>query len=75
MGQGILKRLTKIGSKYVLYIFVAQAGDRKHEHIMESIERFGKEVLPDFKERHETVHRKWREEQLDGVDFPINSSI
>ena len=56
-------------------IFVAQAGDRKHEHIMESLERFGKEVLPDFKERHETVHRKWREEQLDGVDLPINSSI
>ena len=56
-------------------IFVCQAGDRKHEHIMESIERFGKEVLPDFKERHETVHRKWREEQLDGVEFPINSSI
>jgi alkanesulfonate monooxygenase SsuD/methylene tetrahydromethanopterin reductase-like flavin-dependent oxidoreductase (luciferase family) len=56
-------------------IFVLQAGDRKHEHIMESIERFGKEVMPDFLERHETVHKKWREEQLDGVDFPINSSI
>jgi len=56
-------------------IFVAQAGDRKHEHIMESIERFGKQVLPEFKERHETVHRKWRNEQLAGVDFAINSSI
>ena len=56
-------------------IFVAQAGDRKHEHIMESIERFGKEVLPDFKDRHERVHRKWREEQLDGVEHTINSSI
>jgi alkanesulfonate monooxygenase SsuD/methylene tetrahydromethanopterin reductase-like flavin-dependent oxidoreductase (luciferase family) len=56
-------------------IFVAQAGDRKHEHIMESIERFGKQVLPDFKERHETIHRKWREEQLDGLEHPINSSI
>jgi alkanesulfonate monooxygenase SsuD/methylene tetrahydromethanopterin reductase-like flavin-dependent oxidoreductase (luciferase family) len=56
-------------------IFVAQAGDRKHEHIMESIERFGKEVLPDFKERHETIHRKWRNEQLAGVEHPINSSI
>jgi alkanesulfonate monooxygenase SsuD/methylene tetrahydromethanopterin reductase-like flavin-dependent oxidoreductase (luciferase family) len=56
-------------------IFVAQAGDRKHEHIMESIERFGKQVLPDFKERHETIHRKWRNEQLAGVEHPINSSI
>lgn len=56
-------------------IFVAQAGDRKHEHIMESIQEFGTKVLPEFKERHETEHRKWREEQLAGVEFPINSSI
>lgn len=56
-------------------IFVAQCGDRKHEHIMESIETFGKELLPEFKERHETQHRKWREDQLKGVDVPINSSI
>ncbi|HKI74476.1 MAG TPA: LLM class flavin-dependent oxidoreductase [Pseudomonadales bacterium] len=56
-------------------IFVAQCGDRKHEHIMESIETFGKHLLPEFKERHESEHRKWRAEQLKGVDFPINSSI
>jgi alkanesulfonate monooxygenase SsuD/methylene tetrahydromethanopterin reductase-like flavin-dependent oxidoreductase (luciferase family) len=56
-------------------IFVAQCGDRKHEHIMESIERFGKELLPEFKERHETEHRKWRADQLKGVDAVINSSI
>ncbi len=56
-------------------IFVAQCGDRKHEHIMEAIELFGKEVLPEFKERHETEHRKWRNERLEGVDFPITSSV
>ena len=56
-------------------IFVAQCGDRKHEHIMESIELFGKEILPEFKERHETNHKAWREDQLATVDFPINSSI
>ena len=56
-------------------IFIAQAGDRKHEHIMESIEKVGKQIIPDFKERHEKHHKKWREEQLDGVEFPINSSI
>ena len=56
-------------------IFVAQAGDRKHEHIMESIQEFGTKVLPEFKERHETNHKQWREEQLAGVEFPINSSI
>ena len=56
-------------------ILVAQCGDRKHEHIMEAIELFGKEVMPEFKERHETEHRKWRAEQLEGVDFPIVSSV
>jgi alkanesulfonate monooxygenase SsuD/methylene tetrahydromethanopterin reductase-like flavin-dependent oxidoreductase (luciferase family) len=56
-------------------IFTAQAGDRKHEDIMEAIELFGTQVLPEFKGRHETNHRKWREEQLAGIDFPVNSSI
>lgn len=56
-------------------IFVAQCGDRKHEHIMESIELFGKEILPEFKERHESDHKAWRAEQLADVDFPVNSSI
>jgi len=34
-------------------IFVSQAGKNKHEDIMESIELFGREVLPEFKERQE----------------------
>ena len=77
---GTTERLRKTLRRYEeqhldTMIFVAQAGDRKHEHIMESIERFGKEVLPEFVERHETEHRRWREEQLRGVDFPICSSI
>jgi alkanesulfonate monooxygenase SsuD/methylene tetrahydromethanopterin reductase-like flavin-dependent oxidoreductase (luciferase family) len=55
-------------------IFIAQCGDRKHEHIMESLELFAKEVMPEFKERHRE-QQKWREQQLDGVKFPINSSI
>ena len=58
-----------------LMIFVAQCGDRKHEHIMESIEKFGKNLLPEFKERHMSKHKKWRADQLKGVDAAINSSI
>ena len=42
---------------------------------MESIELFGREVLPEFKERHESEHVQWRAEQLAGIDVPINSSI
>jgi len=56
-------------------VFTAQSGDRKHEDIMEAIDLFGTQVLPEFRERHETKHRKWREQQLDGVEFPVNSSI
>ena len=32
-------------------IFVMQAGKNRHEHIMESLELFGREVLPEFEER------------------------
>ncbi len=34
-------------------IFVMQAGKNRHEHIMESLELFGREVLPEFAERDE----------------------
>lgn len=36
-------------------IFVMQAGHNRHEHIMESIELFGREVLPEFLERDEAA--------------------
>jgi alkanesulfonate monooxygenase SsuD/methylene tetrahydromethanopterin reductase-like flavin-dependent oxidoreductase (luciferase family) len=77
---GTTKRLRETLRKYEdqhldVMIFVAQAGDRKHEHIMESIDTFGRELLPEFKERHEQTHRAWRAEQLRGLEFPVNSSI
>jgi alkanesulfonate monooxygenase SsuD/methylene tetrahydromethanopterin reductase-like flavin-dependent oxidoreductase (luciferase family) len=56
-------------------LFIAQAGSRKHEDIMASIDLFGRKVLPDFKERHETKHKKWRAQQLDNFKYPVNSSI
>jgi alkanesulfonate monooxygenase SsuD/methylene tetrahydromethanopterin reductase-like flavin-dependent oxidoreductase (luciferase family) len=55
-------------------LFFSQCGDRQHEHIMESLELFAREVMPEFKERHR-AHQEWRARQLDGVRFPINSSI
>jgi alkanesulfonate monooxygenase SsuD/methylene tetrahydromethanopterin reductase-like flavin-dependent oxidoreductase (luciferase family) len=57
-----------------LMIFVAQCGARKHEDVMDSIYLTGTKVLPEFKERHEE-HRRWRERQLEGVEYPVNSSI
>jgi len=56
-------------------LLIAQAGSRKHEDIMASIELFGKKVLPDFNERHQTQHKKWRAQQLDSFKYPVNSSI
>ncbi len=56
-------------------LMIAQAGSRNHEDIMASIDLFGRKVLPDFKDRHETQHKKWRAQQLDSFKFPVNSSI
>jgi alkanesulfonate monooxygenase SsuD/methylene tetrahydromethanopterin reductase-like flavin-dependent oxidoreductase (luciferase family) len=44
-------------------IFVMQAGNNRHDHIMESLELFGREVLPEFKERDE-AQRRAKEERL-----------
>ena len=74
--ESLRKTLLKYEAQHLdVMIFVAQCGDRKHEHIMESIETFGKELLPEFKERHEREHKAWRADQLKGVDAVINSSV
>jgi alkanesulfonate monooxygenase SsuD/methylene tetrahydromethanopterin reductase-like flavin-dependent oxidoreductase (luciferase family) len=39
-------------------VFVLQAGNNRHEHICESIELFGKKVLPRFAERAEQRERE-----------------
>jgi alkanesulfonate monooxygenase SsuD/methylene tetrahydromethanopterin reductase-like flavin-dependent oxidoreductase (luciferase family) len=46
-----LRRYEEAGVDQV--IFISQAGNNRHEHIMESLELFGREVLPEFKEREE----------------------
>jgi alkanesulfonate monooxygenase SsuD/methylene tetrahydromethanopterin reductase-like flavin-dependent oxidoreductase (luciferase family) len=55
-------------------LFVLQCGDRKHQHIMESLELFARDVMPEFQERHH-LQQEWREQQLEGVKFPVNSTI
>jgi alkanesulfonate monooxygenase SsuD/methylene tetrahydromethanopterin reductase-like flavin-dependent oxidoreductase (luciferase family) len=46
-----LSRYEEMGVDQI--IFVSQAGKNRHEDIMESLELFGKEVLPEFMERDE----------------------
>ena len=48
-----LRRYEEAGVDQV--IFVLQAGRNRHEDIMESIELFGREVLPEFAERDEAL--------------------
>jgi alkanesulfonate monooxygenase SsuD/methylene tetrahydromethanopterin reductase-like flavin-dependent oxidoreductase (luciferase family) len=57
-----------------MLMFILQCGDRRHEDIMASLELFAREVMPEFQERH-GLHQKWREQQLDGVRFEVNSTI
>jgi alkanesulfonate monooxygenase SsuD/methylene tetrahydromethanopterin reductase-like flavin-dependent oxidoreductase (luciferase family) len=56
-------------------LLIAQSGTRRHEDIMASIDLFGRKVLPDIKERHETAHKPWRERQLQDFRYAVNSSI
>jgi alkanesulfonate monooxygenase SsuD/methylene tetrahydromethanopterin reductase-like flavin-dependent oxidoreductase (luciferase family) len=51
-----LRRYEEFGVDQV--IFVSQAGKNRHDHIMESLELFGKEVLPEFKERQDAADRE-----------------
>jgi alkanesulfonate monooxygenase SsuD/methylene tetrahydromethanopterin reductase-like flavin-dependent oxidoreductase (luciferase family) len=51
-----LRRFEEVGVDQV--VFVSQAGKNRHEHVMESLELFGREVLPEFKERDEKAQRE-----------------
>src|SRR4051794_21903136 len=47
--RDLVRRYEAVGVDQM--IFVLQAGTNRHEHIMEAIELFGTEVLPEFAER------------------------
>ena len=51
-----LSRFEEVGVDQV--VFVSQAGKNRHEHVMESLELFGREVLPEFKDRDEKTQRE-----------------
>ena len=53
--RAYLERFEEAGVDQV--IFVLQAGKNRHEHICESLELFGREVLPAFKDRDEAQVR------------------
>jgi alkanesulfonate monooxygenase SsuD/methylene tetrahydromethanopterin reductase-like flavin-dependent oxidoreductase (luciferase family) len=56
-----LRRYEQVGVDTV--ILSSAAGRNRHEHVMESLELFGKEILPEFAERDERLRRD-KEERL-----------
>ena len=52
-------------------IFVSQAGRNRHEDICESLELFAKEVMPEFKERHERQERQKMERLAPAIDAAL----
>jgi alkanesulfonate monooxygenase SsuD/methylene tetrahydromethanopterin reductase-like flavin-dependent oxidoreductase (luciferase family) len=61
-----LRRFEEAGVDQV--IFVLQAGRNRHEHIMESIEIFGREVLPEFVERDEAQVKAKQQRLAPAID-------
>jgi alkanesulfonate monooxygenase SsuD/methylene tetrahydromethanopterin reductase-like flavin-dependent oxidoreductase (luciferase family) len=61
-----LQRYEECGVDQV--IFTSQAGKNQHEHIMESLELFGREVLPEFKERDEKLQRDKQQRIASTID-------
>ena len=53
-------------------IFVSQAGRNRHEHIVESIELFAKEVLPRFAETAEETERVKRERLAESTEKALS---
>ena len=60
-----LRRYEEAGVDQV--ILCSQSGHNRHEHIMESLELFGREVLPEFLERDEQLQR----EKAASVSSPV----
>jgi hypothetical protein len=59
-----LRRYEEYGVDTV--ILSSAAGRNRHEHVMESLELFGREVLPEFAERDERLRRE-KEARLEPV--------
>jgi hypothetical protein len=50
-----LRRYEECGVDQVIFCY--QSGKNRHEHIMEALELFGREVLPEFAERDDAAQR------------------
>ena len=64
--ETIRNKLRKFeGSNIDQIILLNQAGKNSHEHICESLELFGREVMPEF-HANEPAHQEWKRRVLGG---------
>jgi alkanesulfonate monooxygenase SsuD/methylene tetrahydromethanopterin reductase-like flavin-dependent oxidoreductase (luciferase family) len=64
--ETIRRRLSKFEESNVdQVILLNQAGKNTHEHICESLERFARDVMPEFHDR-EPEHQAWKQKVLGG---------
>lgn len=64
-----LRRYEDVGVDQL--IFILQSGNNQHEHIMEALELFGKEVMPEFLERD----RKHRREKMQRLQPLVDAAL
>ena len=63
--ETLRKKLRRFRASHIdQVILLNQAGKNTHEHICESLELFGKEVMPEF--QHDPEHEAWKRGVLDG---------
>ena len=58
--ETLRKKLAKFETSHIdQVILLNQAGKNTHEHICESLELFGREVIPEF-QGHHAAHESWK---------------
>ena len=64
--ETIRKKLRRFRASHIdQVILLNQAGKNSHEHICESLELFGKEVMPEF--QHDPEHDAWKAGVMSGA--------
>jgi hypothetical protein len=64
--RAFLERFEQAGVDQI--IFVLQAGKNRHEHICESLELFGREILPAFKDRDDAQVKTKQQRLAPAID-------
>ncbi len=64
--ETLRRKIAKFETSHIdQIILLNQAGKNTHEHICESLELFGREVMPEF-QAHEPEHQEWKSKVLAG---------